>query len=445
MAMDRQAEARRRYERLKKTLAADEGIRRKSRRARVVGLAVLGAWGVIPLAFWEVDLETVARREFFRRPTPHEAHLLDLARTRPAGPSPARDWESAAFRAIDSPSPIGSAYREVGVFPADEPQALGLRVHVPAGQRLRVTVEADPESLQSLFLDLFAAAPEEILADRREGGGGEPLRGDPRPAFVESGEVRGGEWHFDAARSGDYVLRLQPEFGAGARYQLSLQVGARWSFPVAGAGRQDIGSFFGDSRDGGRRDHHGVDIFMPRGTPVLAAADGSVTSVDTTGLGGRVVWQREAGGGHSLYYAHLDQALVRRGQEVRAGDTIGLVGNTGNARTTPPHLHFGAYRRGAVDPWNLILPIPPKLPDVAVDAGGIGGTGRVRREGAPARGSPSAAGDVLARLGEGDSVRVLAGAGAFYRILLPAGGTGFIDGSQVSVATPDGTLPSNQQ
>ena len=74
--------------------------------------------------------------------------------------------------------------------------------------------------------------------------------------------------------------------------------------------------------------------------------------------------------GQHLYYAHLDRQLVQPGQHVRPGDTLGLVGNTGNARTTVPHLHFGIYQsgRGAVDPWPYLHradPVPAALPTAA--------------------------------------------------------------------------------
>ncbi|MGY8915482.1 MAG: peptidoglycan DD-metalloendopeptidase family protein, partial [Flavobacteriales bacterium] len=56
------------------------------------------------------------------------------------------------------------------------------------------------------------------------------------------------------------------------------------------------------------------------------------------------------------YYAHLDSIIARDGQRVKRGDTLGLVGNTGNARTTPPHLHFGIYGRGtgAINPLSFL-------------------------------------------------------------------------------------------
>lgn len=104
------------------------------------------------------------------------------------------------------------------------------------------------------------------------------------------------------------------------------------------------------------RSHEGVDIFAPRGTPVLAATDGVILSVRHTPIGGKVIWMRPDGEDVELYYAHLDRQDVRPGERVRAGDQIGLVGNTGNARGTSPHLHFGVYRNGGrvainPEPW----------------------------------------------------------------------------------------------
>jgi hypothetical protein len=68
-----------------------------------------------------------------------------------------------------------------------------------------------------------------------------------------------------------------------------------------------------------------------------------------------------------LYYAHLDEQLVSDGQRVRRGDTIGLVGNTGNAATTSPHLHFGIYAPGgAVNPLPFVNPTVKKPADVTI-------------------------------------------------------------------------------
>ena len=114
--------------------------------------------------------------------------------------------------------------------------------------------------------------------------------------------------------------------------------------PVRGVKRPSLHSSFGEPRSGHRK-HAGIDIFAHRGTPVVAAAEGVVVRIGTTDrLGGNTVWV--AGKPSTLYYyAHLDHFAsgLHVGDHVARGDTLGFVGNTGNARTTPPHLHFGMY------------------------------------------------------------------------------------------------------
>ncbi len=111
-------------------------------------------------------------------------------------------------------------------------------------------------------------------------------------------------------------------------------------FPVAGK-LSKVGGFWGDSRDGGARRHKGIDIFARKGTPVVAISDGIIVSRARTPIGGKTLWLKPAHYSWKAYYAHLDRQLVKRGQQVRKGQVIGTVGNTGNARTTPSHLHFG--------------------------------------------------------------------------------------------------------
>ena len=85
------------------------------------------------------------------------------------------------------------------------------------------------------------------------------------------------------------------------------------------------------------REHAGVDFPAPIGTPVLAAADGTVTDADfNAGYGNYVII--EHADGFSTVYAHMDEILCEKGQEVTQGDEIGTVGSTG--RSTGPHLHF---------------------------------------------------------------------------------------------------------
>lgn len=87
------------------------------------------------------------------------------------------------------------------------------------------------------------------------------------------------------------------------------------------------------------RRHQGVDIFAAHGTPLYAVADGRVARVTNNRLGGLSVHLVDDAGDR-YYYAHLSAYAVKEGQRVQAGDVLGTVGNTGNARTTPPHLHW---------------------------------------------------------------------------------------------------------
>jgi hypothetical protein len=126
-------------------------------------------------------------------------------------------------------------------------------------------------------------------------------------------------------------------------------------FPVAGKGNRDVQSFWGASRDGGGRSHEGVDIFAKRGTPLVAVTDGFVSRTGNQGLGGKQVWLRDGLLGNSFYYAHLDSIMTTDGKKIKKGDTLGTVGNTGNAAGGATHLHFGIYTSGgAVDPYPFI-------------------------------------------------------------------------------------------
>jgi murein DD-endopeptidase MepM/ murein hydrolase activator NlpD len=124
--------------------------------------------------------------------------------------------------------------------------------------------------------------------------------------------------------------------------------------PVAGVAPRQLADTWGGARSGGRR-HEGIDIFARRGTPVLSATEGIVLRVGTNSLGGQVVWVLGPGG-QRHYYAHLDSyGDVHAGMRIDAGAIVGYVGNTGNAATTPPHLHYGIYTAGgAVNPYPFL-------------------------------------------------------------------------------------------
>jgi len=144
---------------------------------------------------------------------------------------------------------------------------------------------------------------------------------------------------------------LQPELLKGGDYTLTINIRPALHFPVSASGHPKIEGFWGDGRDDNSRKHEGIDIFAPKGTPALAADNGTVVNVSENKLGGLVVLMQPDGRDYTLYYAHLGVQLVHNGQQVKAGDTVGLIDNTGNAKNTPSHLHFGIYTSaGAVDP-----------------------------------------------------------------------------------------------
>jgi peptidoglycan LD-endopeptidase LytH len=171
-----------------------------------------------------------------------------------------------------------------------------------------------------------------------------------------------------------------------------------------------------------------VDIFAPRGTPVLAAAPGRAYRVGITNLGGKVVWVRDPLRNARLYYAHLDSQHVRDGDRIEIGDTLGFVGNTGNARTTPPHLHFGLYRtgEGAIDPTPFLRPPAGTLAELSADLALLGDWVRLQDEGARLRAAPENDAPVVRELEQFTPVRVLAGSGEYFKVRLPDGNSGYV-------------------
>ena len=180
-------------------------------------------------------------------------------------------------------------------------------------------------------------------------------------------------------------------------------------FPVAG------GASYVDTYGAGRSDiydgwHHGDDLFAPLGTPVVAVAKGTLSLVGWNELGGWRLWLTDKKG-NSFYYAHLAgyARWILTQHHVRAGQVIGFLGRTGDAFTTPPHLHFEIHPRqpafvklgydGAVDPstylqkWKVehvqarYIPQPARLkaPVGAPQAGGRRRLARTARRPTPAR------------------------------------------------------------
>jgi len=123
--------------------------------------------------------------------------------------------------------------------------------------------------------------------------------------------------------------------------------------PVQGVAASALHDDWAELRGGGTREHHAIDIMAARGTPVLAAADGSIEKLFQSKLGGTTIYERSADGGTVFYYAHLDHYVptLVEGQAVRAGQEIAAVGSTGDADPGAPHLHFEIHRMAPGERW----------------------------------------------------------------------------------------------
>lgn len=121
----------------------------------------------------------------------------------------------------------------------------------------------------------------------------------------------------------------------------------RLMVPVAGFEPDDLDDSFYARRSGGRT-HEAIDIAADRGTPVVSVSDGSIIRKHTNRLGGRVLYTESPDGRYAFYYAHLDGYApdMEVGRMISQGDTLGYVGNSGNARYTVAHLHFQIIETG---------------------------------------------------------------------------------------------------
>lgn len=247
-------------------------------------------------------------------------------------------WNRAFELALEDSLQITLPFYEVGEFSPQNFPVYGFNMELNHGEKLVASVTMH-DSIP-FFIDLYRYKNVDSL--------------DSKPKLSQKLHGRL-PMEFPIKENGTYKILFQPELFEATNFQIELYTRPTLAFPVAGASDEAIQSFWGALRSNGKRTHEGVDIFAPRSTPVLAATEGRIGYTGERGLGGKQVWLREGVLGKSLYYAHLDSIAVSSLEKVSAGDTLGFVGNTGNARTTAPHLHFGIYTKsGAIDPLPFI-------------------------------------------------------------------------------------------
>lgn len=245
-----------------------------------------------------------------------------------------RIWENSAKTAFKDSVALNFPYAETGKFYPKSFPVYSYEIQLQPGEVLDLRIKTD--SINHLvFVELFEKTNDSI----------------PEFKKVTATDFQKKDFKFEAAKSAIYKLIIQPEIKAHTRFTIKIEKKPAYLFPVSNGENTNIQSYWGANRDGGARSHEGIDIFASRGTPVLAATDGRIGFTGKKGLGGKQVWLRDRQRKQSIYYAHLDSIASASGN-VKRGDTLGFVGNTGNARTTPPHLHFGIYKsyRGAINP-----------------------------------------------------------------------------------------------
>ena len=315
-------------------------------------------------------------------------------------------WRRAGEDALAAPLPM--------TLPYGEHRLLGGAATAGGGEATAFEVSLSPPAVLHLRTVAGVGAAGGLLVDVLQ------RRGERFAPLVTLGPADI-DLRWSPPVGGRYLVRVQPALSSIGAFSLALASRPPLDFPVLTDATDPVRSRFGVPRDGGRREHHGIDIFAPRGTPVLAAADGMVVRTGDSGRGGLHVWQRaeDEAGRHlgSLYYAHLDRIDVPVGTRVTRGTPLGTVGNTGNARTTPPHLHFGLYRRyrGPVDPLPLVgerRELPAPLPR----ADGVAPWLAVRSPVLNLRAGPGTGNAVLGQLAGGDLVRAVATSGGWARV-----------------------------
>ncbi|MBK0380895.1 M23 family metallopeptidase [Mucilaginibacter segetis] len=352
---------------------------------------------------------------FLKKQSPHDAYAQKLRDAGFAQTAMGSAWLQNAQSIISTPLDIAIPYKETGYFGQEKATGTALRFDAKRGQKLHISITKKPIQNFNIYVDLFSVQTSGQAK---------------RDAYADTS---GSGLIYEVKQTGKYILRLQPELLRSGEYTLTITTGPSLGFPVAASGKPHIGSFFGDSRDEGGRQHEGVDIFAPKRTPAIAAANGIITRVTVNNLGGNVVFLHPDDEDYTLYYAHLDEQLVQPGQSVRLGDTVGLVGNTGNARTTPSHLHFGIYTgSGAIDPLAFVDRDIKHPVTVTAPLNLLNATVRTLGENDKIYEMPSTRAAVADNPGVQTALTVNAATDNWYKVTLPNGKLGFISSKSVT-------------
>ncbi len=158
------------------------------------------------------------------------------------------------------------------------------------------------------------------------------------------------------------IATVVPAGSAPVAIAEGIEVGpAGLAIPVAGVKANQLSDTFTAARANGARRHDAIDIMAPEGTPVFAAADGTVEKLFNSARGGITIYERSPDQRWVYYYAHLSAYApgLGEGQQVKRGQLIGRVGHSGDASAEGPHLHFAINQMAAGEKWWNGTPINP--------------------------------------------------------------------------------------
>ena len=316
-------------------------------------------------------------------------------------------WFEAASKAINTPVVIKLPYKENGYFATDRPEATGLQFNARRGEQILIELTKVPATNFLLFADLF-----EVQA-----GGAK---------FLQSVDTLTNTIRHKVKENGNFILRLQPELLKSGSYTIVIRTGPSLAFPITSpTAKNRFISYWGSQRDAGARSHEGVDIGGNFRTPLVAVGNGTVNSVSENNLGGKVVFIRSDDANETWYYAHLDSQIATPGQRVKTGDIIGLMGNTGNARNTVTHLHFGIYtNHEPVDPLPYLEENKKEPEPVTAPLSSLGTRVRVGKKPFMQYPTPDARSGGIKS--ENMPVLVTGATANFYKTILPGGETMFV-------------------
>jgi murein DD-endopeptidase MepM/ murein hydrolase activator NlpD len=163
------------------------------------------------------------------------------------------------------------------------------------------------------------------------------------------------------ARSGP-VVTVTPENAPPVEVAQQVHVApSGLAIPVVGVSTDQLVDTYDAARGSGRR-HDAIDIMAAEGTPVIAAADGTIEKLFfSNGGGGITIYERSPDQKWMYYYAHLSAYApgLAEGQQVKRGQVIGRVGHTGDASPSGPHLHMAINSMAPGERWWQGTPINP--------------------------------------------------------------------------------------